>query len=171
MTAPISLEALNAMDRETFVSALGWIFEHSPWVAERAWELRPFSSFELLHRAMKQMVAAAAAGEQLALIRAHPDLGVRACMSTASEGEQAGVGLDRLTAAEFQQLQQGNTAYREKFGFPFIYAVKGSGKQEILAALAKRLHESPENERATALEQIYRIAQFRLESTIACTTS
>ena len=171
MTAPIRLEALNSMDRDAFVAALGWIFEHSHWVAERAWELRPFSTFERLHRAMTQTVATASAGEQLALIRAHPDLGARARMSAASEDEQAGAGLDRLTAAEFQRLQQWNTAYREKFGFPFIYAAKGSGKQEVLAALEKRLHQSPETERATALEQIYRIAQFRLESTIACTTS
>jgi 2-oxo-4-hydroxy-4-carboxy-5-ureidoimidazoline decarboxylase len=170
MTTPISLEALNAMDREAFVAVLGWIFEHSPWVAERAWELRPFSCFEGLHRAMTQTVAAATAEEQLALIRAHPDLGARARMSAASEGEQAGAGLDRLTAAEFRRLQQWNAAYREKFGFPFIYAVKGSGKQEILTALERRLDESPEAERATALEQIYRIAQFRLESTFACTT-
>jgi 2-oxo-4-hydroxy-4-carboxy-5-ureidoimidazoline decarboxylase len=170
MTAPISLGALNAMDREAFVAVLGWIFEHSPWVAERAWELRPFSSFERLHRAMTQIVAASSAADQLALIRAHPDLGARARMSAASEGEQAGAGLDRLTAAEFRRLQQWNAAYREKFGFPFIYAVKGSGKQEILTALERRLDESPEAERATALEQIYRIAQFRLESTFACTT-
>jgi 2-oxo-4-hydroxy-4-carboxy-5-ureidoimidazoline decarboxylase len=170
MTAPISLEALNAMDREAFVAVLGWIFEHSPWVAERAWELRPFSSCERLHRAMTQIVAAASAADQLALIRAHPDLGARARMSAASEGEQAGAGLDRLTASEFRRLQQWNAAYREKFGFPFIYAVKGSGKQEILTALERRLDESPEAERATALEQIYRIAQFRLESTFACTT-
>jgi 2-oxo-4-hydroxy-4-carboxy-5-ureidoimidazoline decarboxylase len=171
MTTPTSLEALNAMDREAFVAAIGWVFEHSPWVAERTWERRPFTSFESLHRTLAATVAAATFEEQLALIRAHPDLGARARMSTASESEQAGAGLDRLTAAEFERLQRLNTAYRDKFGFPFIYAVKGSGKQEILAALERRLGAPLAAERATALEQIYRIAHFRLESTIACTTS
>ena len=159
------------MDREGFVAAVGWVFEHSPWVAERAWERRPFPSLAALHRSMAEAVAKASAEEQLALIRAHPDLGARARMSAASEGEQAGAGLDRLTADEFERLGRLNAAYRQKFGFPFIYAVKGSGKQEILEALEQRLPGTPEAERGIALEQIYRIAEFRLESTIACTTS
>ena len=171
MNPKVTLDALNAMDRERFVDAVGWVFEHSPWVAERAWRSRPFASFEALHLAMSGTVAAASAEEQFALIRAHPDLGARARMSTASESEQAGAGLDRLSAAEFERLNRLNAAYREKFGFPFIYAVKGSGKREIFAALEKRLASTPEAERAIALEQIDRIAQFRLETTIACTTS
>ena len=171
MTAALELAALNAMDRESFVAAIGWAFEHSPWVAERAWTRRPFDSPAALRRAMTETVAAAAAEEQLALIRAHPDLGARARMSAASEGEQAGAGLDRLTADEFQSLNGLNAAYRAKFGFPFIYAVKGSGKREILAALERRLAHTPDAERAAALEQVYRIAQFRLESTISCTIS
>jgi 2-oxo-4-hydroxy-4-carboxy-5-ureidoimidazoline decarboxylase len=92
-------------------------------------------------------------------------------MSAASEDEQAGAGLDRLTPAEFDRLHRLNAAYREKFGFPFIYAVKGAGKHDILAALESRLASEPEAERAAALEQIYRIAQFRLENTISCTVS
>ena len=171
MTAPLAIQALNSMDCDSFVAALGWVFEHSPWVAARAWQRRPFASLEALHRAMAETVAAATADEQLALICAHPDLGARARLSAASEGEQAGAGLDRLTAPEFHRLHLLNTAYRDKFGFPFIYAVKGSGKQEILAALERRLAAPPAAERAAALEQIYRIAQFRLESTFACTIS
>lgn len=159
------------MDRRAFVAALGWVYEHSPWVAERAWERRPFASAEALQRALAEVVAGASAAEQLALIRAHPDLGARARMTAASEGEQSGAGLDRLTPDEFACLHRLNAAYREKFGFPFIYAVKGSGKQQILAALEQRLAGSPETERAIALEQIDRIAQFRLEGAIACTTS
>jgi 2-oxo-4-hydroxy-4-carboxy-5-ureidoimidazoline decarboxylase len=170
MTA-VDMEALNALDRDAFVAAVGWVFEHSPWVAGRAWERRPFESLAALHRAMVDSVCRATAEEQLALIRAHPDLGARARMTAASEGEQAGAGLDRLNAAEFERLTRLNRAYREKFGFPFIYAVKGGGKQQILEALERRLAGSPESERAIALDEIYRIAQFRLESTIACTTS
>ena len=162
----MTLETLNQMDREEFTSALGWIFEHSPWVAERAWASRPFGGVASLHEAMVREVATADAASQVALIRAHPDLGMRARMSDASVGEQAGAGLDRLTPVEFESLQRLNTAYREKFGFPFIYAVKGSTKHDILRALADRVSGDPAAEHATALSQIYRIAQFRLEDTI-----
>ena len=162
----MSLEELNRMDREAFTAALGWIFENSPWVAERSWELHPFRDVAALHEAMVRQVTHAGLETQVALIRAHPDLGARARMSDASAGEQAGAGLDRLTPAEFERLQQLNWAYREKFGFPFIYAVKGSTKHDILRALEDRLAGDPPAEHATALAQIYRIAQFRLEDTI-----
>ena len=162
----MTLEELNRMDREAFTAALGWIFENSPWVAERSWECHPFRDVPALHEAMVSQVAHAGVETQVALIRAHPGLGARARMSDASVGEQAGAGLDRLTAAEFERLQQLNWAYREKFGFPFIYAVKGSTKHDILRALEDRLAGDPPAEHATALAQIYRIAQFRLEDTI-----
>jgi OHCU decarboxylase len=159
------------MDRAAFVDAVGWVFEHSPWVAERTWEERPFTTPAALHSAMVEVVARASAAEQLALIRAHPDLGARVCMTAASEGEQTGAGLDRLDAGEFDQLRRLNSAYRETFGFPFIYAVKGASKGDILAALESRLAADPGSERAGALSQIYRIAQFRLETIFSCTTS
>ena len=167
----MTLADLNAADLPAFRDAVGWVFEHSPWVAERAWRSRPFATLESLHAAMVDAVAEASPAEQLLLIRAHPDLGTRARMSAASEDEQAGAGLDRLTPNEFDRLHCFNTAYREKFGFPFIYAVRGAGKHDILAALETRLAAEPEAERAAALAQIYRIAQFRLESLIPCTTS
>lgn len=154
------------MNRESFVHAVGWVFEHSPWVAERAWLNRPFAGLDALHKAMTAVVAEASLHEQITLIRAHPDLGAKARMSDASVGEQAGAGLDRLTPGEFDRLRHLNAAYREKFGFPFIYAVKGSTKHDILEALESRLHGEPEAERATALAHIYRIAQFRLEETV-----
>lgn len=162
----MTLEELNLMDREAFTVALGWIFENSPWVAERAWAQRPFDGVPALHEVMVREVAAADADARVALIRAHPDLGTRARMTDASVGEQAGAGLDRLRAAEFESLQRLNAAYRAKFGFPFIYAVKGSTKHDILRALEDRLAGDPLAEHATALAQIYRIAQFRLEETI-----
>jgi 2-oxo-4-hydroxy-4-carboxy-5-ureidoimidazoline decarboxylase len=167
----VTMEELNAMDLEHFIDTLGWVFEHSPWVAERAWTHRPFATRAALHGAMTAIVKQASLQEQIALIREHPDLGSRARLSEASSGEQTGAGLDRLTAAEFERLHRLNSAYREKFGFPFIYAVKGSTKDDILAALECRLAGKPEAERVTALEQIYRIAQFRLEDLIPCTTS
>jgi len=162
----MTVEDLNRMDCEAFTAALGWIFENSPWVAERTWAQRPFDGVTALHEAMVREVAAADPPEQAALIRAHPDLGARARMSDASVGEQASAGLDRLTPAEFERLQGLNRAYREKFGFPFIYAVKGSTKHDVLRALAERLTGDPQAELAIALAQIYRIAQFRLEESI-----
>jgi len=159
----VTLGELNASGRDAFVDALGWVFEHSPWVAARAWQRRPFSNLDALHAAMAAEVAAATHDEQAALLRAHPDLGARARMSDASVGEQAGAGLDRLTALEFDRLQRLNTAYRERFGFPFLFAVKGSTKHQILDALEQRLARGRDEEFAEALRQVYRIARFRLE--------
>ena len=163
----LTIVELNACDRARFVAALGSIFEDSAWVADRAWEQRPFSSIEQLHAAMIAVVHAAPRAEQLALLRAHPDLGTRARMSDASTGEQAGAGLDRLTPADFDRLQRLNAAYRKKFGYPFLFAVKGSTTPQILAALEVRVARSPEEEFAEALRQVARIAQFRLQESVS----
>ena len=145
-----------------FVEKVGWVFEHSPWVAVRASSSLPFLNLKAMHDAMVQVVRQATPTEQLALIQAHPDLGARAKMSDASVGEQAGAGLNQLTSEEFDTLQKLNAAYKSRFGFPFIYAVKGSTKHDILRALETRLGNTQEAEHATALEQIFRIAWFRL---------
>jgi 2-oxo-4-hydroxy-4-carboxy-5-ureidoimidazoline decarboxylase len=162
----MTLAELNADTRERFVAAVGWIFEDSPWVAERTWPHRPFASVDALHAAMSGEMAAADRAEQLALLRAHPDLGTRARMSDASTGEQTGAGLDRLTAGEFARLQQMNADYRQKFGFPFLFAVKGSTKHDMVAALERRLRASVEDEFEEALRQVSRIARFRLDELI-----
>jgi 2-oxo-4-hydroxy-4-carboxy-5-ureidoimidazoline decarboxylase len=162
----LSVSELNGMSREQFAQALGWIFENSPWVAERAFELRPFASLAALHRAMVQQLEAAPTAQQYALLCAHPDLGTRAKVSAASAGEQAGAGLNRLTADEYSGFQELNRAYRDKFGFPFLYTVKGSTKKDIFAALLLRLDSSPEEEFHQALTEISRIAWFRLESAV-----
>ena len=154
---------LNAGDQAAFVRALGWIFEHSPWVAERAWARRPFDSLDHLHAAMTTVVQEATEAEQLALLRAHPDLGTRARISEASTGEQRGAGLDRLTRDEFDRLQRLNDRYRTTFGFPFLFAVKGSTKHDVLEALDVRSRRSRDEELAEALHQVYKIARFRLE--------
>ena len=162
----MTIAELNVLDRAGFVAALGWVFEDSPWVAERAWAAGPFAGVEALHTAMIEQLARAKCEEQLALLRAHPDLGTRARISRASTGEQAGAGLDQLTPHEFERLQQLNSAYRNKFGFPFLFAVKGSTKHDILRALEKRLEASPEEEYEEALRQVHRIARFRLLETV-----
>ncbi|MDR3700901.1 MAG: 2-oxo-4-hydroxy-4-carboxy-5-ureidoimidazoline decarboxylase [Candidatus Sulfopaludibacter sp.] len=160
------MAGIDCLTRERFVETLGLVFEDSPWVAERAWAKRPFSSVKELHAVMTAEVESATHEEQLALLRAHPDLGARARMSEASTGEQAGAGLDQLTPQEFETLQQFNGTYRRKFGFPFLYAVKGAAMHDILVALAVRLDSQPEEEFRQALWEVYRIAWFRLEALV-----
>ncbi len=162
----MTISELNARDRDAFVEALGWIFEDSPWVAERAWARRPFASLETLHQAMIDVVQQASEPEQLALLRAHPDLGTRVRISDASTDEQRGAGLDRLDVAEDERLQRLNGEYRRCFGFPFLLAVKGSTKEDVLAALEARVGRSRDQELAEALRQVYRIAEFRLEDVL-----
>ena len=162
----MTIAEANALDREAFVAAFGWIFEDSAWVAERAWPHRPFTCRKALHGAMVREVETAGAGARLALLRAHPDLGARARMSSASAGEQSGAGLDRMSPADFERLQSMNARYREKFGFPFLFAVKESTAADILRAMERRLQSSPEAELQEALTQVYRIASFRLEDAL-----
>lgn len=130
--------------------------------------MRSFTSLSQLHAAMQQVVNGASREEQLALLRAHPDLGTRARISSASSEEQSGAGLDNLNSDQYQLLQRLNTEYREKFGFPFLYAVKGSTKYDILRSLEQRLGNAAGEEFREALEQVYRIALFRLQGLIAC---
>jgi len=159
----MTLSELNSRDRHGFVNAVGWVFEHSAWVAERAWAQRPFNTLDALHEAMTAQVASATLDEQLTLLRAHPDLGTRANVSDASAAEQTGAGLDTLAGRELERLHALNAAYRDKFGFPFLYAVKGSTKEDILNALEKRLLSARDAELGEALRQVYRIARFRLD--------
>ena len=164
-----TLAELNATDRGGFVAVIGWVFEQAPWVAERAWEQRPFATLERLHAAMTAVVAAASIEEQLALLRAHPELGALRLgdgISETSRREQAAAGLDALGGGELERLRALNAAYREKFGFPFLYAVKGSTHVEILNALERRLTSMRDAEHREALRQVYLIARFRLEGAV-----
>ena len=155
------------MDCEAFHARLGDVFEDSPWVADRAWEARPFPTVESLHAAMRTVVTRASDGERLALLRAHPDLAGKAArvgaMSAASVSEQATAGLDRLTDEEFARFERLNAAYRERFGFPFIVAVRRHDKASILAAFETRLGHSREQEIDAALVQVFDIARMRLD--------
>jgi len=162
----MTIAEVNRLDHASFVMAIGWVFEHSPWVAERAYAARPFASLDALHSAMIEQVERATLAEKTALLRAHPDLGARARLSQASSNEQAGAGLDSLTPAEFEQLNRLNSAYRARLGFPFLLAVKGSTKHDILRALQARMEAMPQDEFEEALRQVYRIARFRLEGLI-----
>jgi 2-oxo-4-hydroxy-4-carboxy-5-ureidoimidazoline decarboxylase len=159
----MTIGELNSFPQDRFVEQLGPVFEHSPWVAERACTVRPFAGIDELHGAMVAQVKNATPAEQLALLRAHPDLGTRARMSIESTSEQARAGLGSLTPEELKRLEDANELYRGRFEFPFIYAVRGATKEDILRALEARLHASREAEFQQALQQVYRIARFRLE--------
>ncbi len=151
------------MDQSEFVNKYAGIFEHSPWVPERAFSRGPFPDKTALHAAFVAVVNEAGEDKQLDLIRAHPELGARIGLTDASTAEQQGAGLKNLTEAEFVQFTALNAAYREKFGFPFVICVRRHTKSSILAAFAERLAHDPAAERATALAEVHEIAKLRLE--------
>ncbi|AWK88439.1 2-oxo-4-hydroxy-4-carboxy-5-ureidoimidazoline decarboxylase [Azospirillum thermophilum] len=165
------LDAVNAMDRAAFVAAFGAVYEDSPWVAEAAWEARPFADAAALRAALAGAVRTAGRERQRALILAHPDLADRkaraANLTAFSQTEQARAGLDELTGAEAEEQRALNRAYRARFGFPFIMAVRHSTKQQILQAMRERVANEPEAEFARALQEIDRIAGYRLEELVA----
>ncbi len=160
----------SSLSRDTFVKAFADIYEHSPWVAEKAFDLGRDSSIDEidgLHQRMADLLLSASHESQLALINAHPDLAgkaaVRGELTEASTSEQAGAGIHECTAEEFARFTELNDAYKAKFGFPFIMAVKGSNRHQILAAFEERIHNSPEAEFNRALTEINKIALFRLQ--------
>lgn len=163
----MTLAAVNGMTRADFVAAFGDVAEHSPWVAEQAALSRPYPSREAMVAAFETALHAADHAAQLALIRAHPDLATRAKLTDDSTREQKGAGLDTLSDAEFTRFTALNTRYKERFGFPFIFAVKGATKHMILESFASRLGNDPHHEFATALQQVCRIFRFRLEDRVA----
>ncbi|MFT3989687.1 2-oxo-4-hydroxy-4-carboxy-5-ureidoimidazoline decarboxylase [Aestuariivirga sp.] len=162
-----TLAQVNAMPPDAFMSAFGDVAEHSPWVAKAALRARPFTDREAMIGAFELALQNATHGEQLALIRAHPDLATRARLTADSSREQAGAGLDTLTPEEFHRFTTLNEAYKSRFGFPFIFAVKGAGKHQILESFAERVNNSPDDEFAMALRQIARIFRFRIEDRIS----
>lgn len=157
--------------RNEFVQRFGGVFEHSPFIAERAFDAgeiaEPLTS-DGVHVALVAVFRAASGEERLGVLRAHPDLAGRLAiagkLTDDSKKEQAGAGLDRLSAAEHARFTELNTAYTEKFGFPFIIAVKGLNKDDILAAFEKRVDNSREAEFSTAAAQVEKIALLRLQS-------
>ena len=160
----------RVLSRQAFVARFGPVFEDSPWIAAAAFDAGVPAEAHTgagLHRVLCAVLRAAPADRQMALILAHPDLAGRlartGALTKASTEEQAGAGLNRLTDTEFEQFTMLNTAYREKFAMPFIIAVKGLNKAEILAAFSARMNNDRDTETATALAQIERIALLRLQ--------
>ena len=163
----ITLRDVNAMSAEDFTAAFGDIAEHSPWVARHAASSRPFTSRVAMIKSFADSLKAAKPESQLALIRAHPDLATRAKLTADSSREQAGAGLDALNAEEFARFAHLNELYKSKFDFPFIFAVKGATKRQILDSFSERINNSPDDEFALAIEQICRIFGFRIEDRVA----
>ena len=168
----LSLDQLNTAPSAWLLQQLGGLYEHSPWIAEQALQRRPFVSLAQFKHAMAQVVTAASREAQLALVRAHPELAGRAMVSQAltaeSTGEQSRAGLSECSPQEFDRLQQLNSAYNERFGHPFIVAVRGPrgdglSRQQIIATFERRLHNPVNTELCECLRNIHRIAEIRLD--------
>ena len=170
MPARIPLETLNAAPKADFVRHLGEIFEHAPWVAEQASNARPFATVNALHDAMMRVVQTAPNSAKLEFLRGHPDLAGKAAragtMAASSVSEQAGLGLDRLSDAEFDEFQQLNAAYSKKFGLPFIVCVRRQTRDAVLAAFRRRLRNTPDTELAAAIDEIGHITRLRLSDAV-----
>ena len=158
----MALEEVNALGKAEFVARLGGVFESSPWIAERAWHKRPFHSLEDLHRVM--LGAVASEEEKLTLVRAHPELACGEALSVPSTSEQARLGFNALSGKELEEMNRLNRRYREKFGFPCIVALRlHADRASVMAEMARRLENRPEEELEAALEKIGHITRGRLE--------
>lgn len=171
MTDTITLDQLNSGDDADFLTALGDVFEHSPWLVERASTGRPFPTRDALIAALLDIMTAAAEEEKLALIRAHPDLAGKAAragdLTEHSAHEQSSVGLDRLSDEDYERFSRLNDAYKQRFGFPFIIAVLDHTKDSILAEFDTRLQNGTSQEIDEAIRNIGRIVSLRVLGTVS----
>ena len=159
------------MDKTEFVALFGGVFEHSPWIAGAVWDsglARRHDTAAGLHRSFREVIRQSGREEKLALLLAHPELAVGIAsdeqLTESSQREQRGAGLDRCSPDEFSEFRKLNTAYREKFGFPFIMAVKGFNRDDILESFRARLENTGDEEFQAAVEQVIRIGRFRIDS-------
>jgi 2-oxo-4-hydroxy-4-carboxy-5-ureidoimidazoline decarboxylase len=160
------IDEINKMDKSTFVSTFGAVYEHSSWVAEEAWGHCPYSSVDNLHAMMDGVVERAGQNRQLILIKAHPELAGRLARSgqltAESRSEQAQAGLTSLPGDLTARILELNHAYQQKFGFPFIICARLNNVDTILHAMENRLADNQETEFKTALQEISKIAKLRL---------
>lgn len=161
-----SLTEINQMTQTEFVRCCGHIFEETPAITQKTWTVRPFVSLDDLYEKMVAVVHKMTLDEKLTLIRAHPELGSRVQMAASSVQEQASAGLDQLNAEDYQQIRSLNEAYKDKFDFPFVVAVKGLTVVDILADMEARVDSNEAEEIVRSLSEIYKIARFRLEALI-----
>ena len=160
----MALEAVNSLGKAEFAEKLGGVFEHSPWVAERAWQRRPFHSVDELHRAMMSAVEDASEEEKVALVRAHPELAGSETLTPHSSAEQKRLGFTSLSRRELDEMSELNRAYREKFGFPCIVALRlHADRASVMQQMRSRAANSRGVELKNALAQIGHITRGRLE--------
>ena len=168
VAAEPDMGSINGMDRAAFVQKFGGIFEKSPWVAEKAWDKKPFASVDEMHAAMVNVVKSAPLPSQLALLQSHPDLAGKeaqaGAMTASSVSEQASAGLNALSKAEIAQISDYNAAYKQKFGFPFIIAVRMHTKEGIFFDFSRRLQNDTQTEYANDLQNVYAITLLRLNT-------
>lgn len=163
----VSIEQLNPMAQGDFVQLLGHVFEATPGIAERVWADRPFANVLDLHGKMVAIVEQMPLSQQIELIKAHPELGSRSKMADVSVQEQASVGFNHISQPLYERLKHLNIIYRQKFGIPFVMAIKGQTRGKVLAEFESRLHNSKEQEIQIALGEIAKIARFRLSDLVA----
>ena len=161
----------SQMEKTEFVATFGGVFEHSPWIAGAVWDLGLTGRHDTaagLHQPFREVIRQSGREEKLALLRAHPDLAVGIVsdeqLTESSQSEQRGAGLDRCSPEEFSEFQKLNACYLEKFGFPFIMAVKGCNRHDILESFRARLENTGDEEFRSAVEQVIRIGRFRIDS-------
>ena len=160
----MALEAVNSLGKSEFVAQLGGVFEHSPWVAERAWQRRPFHSVDELHRAMMSAVEDSSEAEKVALVRAHPELAGSETLTPHSSAEQKRLGFTSLSRRELDEMSELNRAYREKFGFPCIVALRlHADRSSVMQQMRSRAANPRDVELKNALVQIGHITRGRLE--------
>ncbi len=166
-----AMTEINDLSPETFVERFGFLFEHSPWIVEAAEKSRPFADLDAMHSALIQVMLAAGRAAQTALVKAHPRLADKVALAKGltkeSTAEQASVGLDCLTDAEFEAFHMLNTAYDQRFGLPFVICVRLTDKAGILEAMQKRLNHGHDQELDTALDEVSKIARLRLKDAVA----
>jgi 2-oxo-4-hydroxy-4-carboxy-5-ureidoimidazoline decarboxylase len=166
----IPVSELNKMEQSEFVRIVGPAFEHSPWIAEIAWKQKTFANIGALRDGLCEVIKNAGEEKQLALIRAHPDLVGRAALAGTltreSTGEQAAAGLNTLSPEEIKLFQQYNAAYKDKFDFPFVICARLNKKEAILQGFERRIKNTKEQEIQAALEEIFKIAELRLQDLI-----
>ena len=171
MPKNLSITDINQMPNLLFVEALGSIFEHSAWVAQAAFDQRPFTSMAQLYATMVGIVGQSSPEQRMTLIRSHPELAGKEAstgtLTTDSRKEQSSAGLDQCSAEELSQLRVLNQTYQAKFEFPFIIAVTGLSRQNIIDALALRVQNTSKVEFETSLVEIAKIGKIRLNALFA----
>lgn len=169
--AELTLQQINACDQESFVRALAPLFEGPPWIVRAAWQQRPFSDRAQLQQVLSSIMYSAAQEQQVALLRAHPDLVGRAALAgtltPSSTREQAAAGLDRLSPEEIATFTRSNAAYQERFDFPFVICARENKKESILAGFSTRLQHTREQEIAIALAEVAKICSLRLQDLVS----